>query len=105
MPHDDRADLFRRLAPAAREALLPALSQAEGEDLRRLAAYPEGTAGAVMTSDYATLAPGRRRSGRRPIARRSAGPICWTRSAGCSAPPRCAPPAPGPLRSTLRVAR
>ncbi len=58
MPHDDRADLFRRLAPAEREALLPALAQAEREDLRRLAAYPEDTAGAVMTSDYATLAPG-----------------------------------------------
>jgi magnesium transporter len=57
MPHDDRAALFRRLAPAAREALLPGLAQAEREDLRRLAAYPEGTAGAVMTSDYATLAP------------------------------------------------
>ena len=57
MPHDDRAALFRRLAPEEREALLPALAQAEREDLRRLTAYPEGTAGAVMTSDYAALAP------------------------------------------------
>ncbi|MBV1796183.1 magnesium transporter [Siccirubricoccus sp. G192] len=57
MSHDDRADLFRHLAPEEREALLPALAQAEREDLRRLASYPEGTAGAVMTSDYATLAP------------------------------------------------
>jgi magnesium transporter len=57
MSHDDRAALFRQLAPAEREALLPGLAQAEREDLRRLAAYPEGTAGAVMTSDYATLVP------------------------------------------------
>lgn len=57
MSHDERADLWKRLDPAARDALMPALAQAEREDIRRLAAYPEGTAGALMTSDYATLAP------------------------------------------------
>ncbi len=31
------------------------MAQAEREDIRRLTSYPEGTAGAVMTSDYATL--------------------------------------------------
>ena len=55
MSHDERADLWKRLDPAARDALMPALAQAEREDIRRLAAYPEGTAGALMTSDYATL--------------------------------------------------
>jgi magnesium transporter len=55
MPHDDRADLFKRLPEEKREAVLPALAQAEREDIRRLTAYREGTAGAVMTSDYATL--------------------------------------------------
>ncbi|UCD77287.1 MAG: magnesium transporter, partial [Desulfobacterales bacterium] len=55
MPHDERADLFKRLPEEKREAVLPALAQAEREDIRRLTAYREGTAGAVMTSDYATL--------------------------------------------------
>ncbi|MFN3314760.1 MAG: magnesium transporter [Hyphomonas sp.] len=55
MSHDERADLWKGLDPAARDALMPALAQAEREDIRRLAAYPEGTAGALMTSDYATL--------------------------------------------------
>jgi magnesium transporter len=55
MPHDERADLFKRLPEERRQAVLPALAQAEREDIRRLTAYREGTAGAVMTSDYATL--------------------------------------------------
>ncbi|MBK5927250.1 magnesium transporter [Rhodobaculum claviforme] len=57
MSHDERADLFKQLDADAQEALLPSLSQAEREDLRRLAAFEEGTVGAVMTSDYATLRP------------------------------------------------
>jgi magnesium transporter len=55
MNADDRADMFNSLSEEQREALLPALSQAEREDIRRLAAYEEGTAGAIMTSDYAAL--------------------------------------------------
>ncbi len=55
MPHDERADLFKRLPEERRQAILPALAQAEREDIRRLTAYQEGTAGAVMTSDYASL--------------------------------------------------
>lgn len=55
MPHDERADLFKRLPEERRQAVMPALAQAEREDIRRLTAYPEGTAGAVMTSDYAAL--------------------------------------------------
>ncbi len=58
MSHDERADLWKRLDPTARDALMPALAQAEREDIRRLAAYEEGTAGALMTSDYATLSAG-----------------------------------------------
>jgi len=55
MPPDDRADLFKGLAEEKRELLWPALAQAEREDIRRLTSYREGTAGAVMTSDYATF--------------------------------------------------
>jgi magnesium transporter len=58
MPHDERADLFKSLPEDRRAAVLPALAQAEREDIRRLIAYEEGTAGSVMTSDYATLTPG-----------------------------------------------
>ncbi|HHS14406.1 MAG TPA: magnesium transporter [bacterium] len=57
MPPDDRADLFKRLPEEIRESVLPSLAKAEREDIRRLAAYQEGTAGAVMTSDYAMLLP------------------------------------------------
>ena len=58
MNGDDRADLFNRLTPKQQNALLPGLAQAEREDIRRLAAHEEGTAGAIMTSDYATLTEG-----------------------------------------------
>jgi magnesium transporter len=57
MSHDERVDLFKHLDPDAQEAILPALAQAERDDLRRLASYPEDSAGSVMTSDYATLTP------------------------------------------------
>ena len=57
MSADERADLFNRLPHEQQEMLLPALAQAEREDIRKLASYSEGTAGAVMTSDYATLSP------------------------------------------------
>ena len=54
---DDRADLYNTLPEDAREALMPALAQADREDIVRLAAYPEGTVGALMTSEYALLHP------------------------------------------------
>jgi len=57
MSPDDRADLFKQMPEDLSEAVLPALAQAEREDIRRLSAYKEGTAGAVMTSDYASLSP------------------------------------------------
>ncbi|MGQ0553107.1 MAG: magnesium transporter [Planctomycetota bacterium] len=57
MLSDERVDLLQRLPEEQREALLPALATAEREDIRRLASYPEGTAGSVMSSDYAALSP------------------------------------------------
>ncbi len=57
MPPDDRADLFKQLPEELGDAVLPAIAQAEREDIRRLTSYEEGTAGAAMTSDYATLPP------------------------------------------------
>lgn len=57
MPPDDRVDLLKKMPQERCDAILPAIAQAEREDIRRLSAYPEGTAGAVMTSDYASLLP------------------------------------------------
>lgn len=55
MSHDERADLMTRLPPARTEQIFSLLARAEREDIRRLSSYKEGTAGSVMTSDYATL--------------------------------------------------
>ena len=57
MSSDKRADLFKKLNRGQQNALLPALAQAEREDIRQLSSYLEGTAGAVMSSEYATLKP------------------------------------------------
>src|SRR3954470_9310647 len=57
MSHDERADLVNRLDEDRVDRILPHLAQAERDDIRRLASYVPGTAGAVMTTDYVTLAP------------------------------------------------
>lgn len=55
MPSDDRVDLFKRFPEEKQDIILPALAQAEREDIRRLASYPEHSAGSVMTSEYVSL--------------------------------------------------
>lgn len=55
MDADDRADLFNELGEDQQNRLMRNLAQAEREDIRRLAGHAEGTAGAIMTTDYATL--------------------------------------------------
>jgi magnesium transporter len=57
MPHDSRVDLIHRLSPEIVEELLPLVTKADREDIRRLLKFPEHSAGAVMTTDYATLSP------------------------------------------------
>jgi magnesium transporter len=57
MPHDDRADLVARLDDDRAELILRRMAQAERDDIRRLAEYEAGTAGSVMTTDYATVPP------------------------------------------------
>lgn len=57
MSSDDRADLFRYLPEAARERLYPMLAQAERNDVKRLLEFKEGTAGSVMSTEYATIKP------------------------------------------------
>lgn len=58
MASDERTDLYKRFDQSQRNALLPTLAHAERENIRKLSAYEEGTAGALMTSDYAMLKKG-----------------------------------------------
>lgn len=55
MSSDDRADLLNRLEPNQVEGLLPLMAQAERADIRKLLSYPESSAGAIMTTEYASL--------------------------------------------------
>lgn len=55
MSSDERADLFNLLDEDRRELLLRRMAHQEREDLKRLASYEEGTAGAIMTSDYVAI--------------------------------------------------
>lgn len=58
MAPDDRVDLLERLDPDKVEDLLPLIAQAERSDIRKLLSYPEGSAGSIMTTDYASLPAG-----------------------------------------------
>lgn len=57
MAADERADLVQQLDEKVREDILPLVVKAEREDIRKLLSYAEGTAGSVMTTDYATVRP------------------------------------------------
>lgn len=58
MDADDRVDFIQRLPEERRERVLHMLAKTEREDIIKLGSYREGTAGALMTSDYAVLHPG-----------------------------------------------
>ncbi|QTP56880.1 magnesium transporter [Billgrantia sulfidoxydans] len=58
MGSDERADLFNLLGEDRQEVLLRRMARQEREDLKRLASYEEGTAGAIMTSDYVAIPSG-----------------------------------------------
>src|SRR5258708_2874223 len=55
MAPDDRVDLLKRMDSAQVELLLPLVAQVERDDIRRLLSYPENSAGALMTTEYASL--------------------------------------------------
>src|SRR5699024_3394859 len=57
MAADERADVFKRLDESQPAMLLRALAQEERDGMRNLAAFAECTAGALMTSGYASLKP------------------------------------------------
>ncbi len=55
MPPDDRVDLLGDVRPEIVRELLPLIPAEERRDIQRLSAYPEGTAGAVMTTAFAQV--------------------------------------------------
>jgi len=57
MSPDDRADLVEELDEKSQERLLSLIIQAERQNILKLITYPEDSAGAYMTTDYALLRP------------------------------------------------
>jgi len=55
LPPDDRVDVLNEVDPTVVGELLPLLPEDERRDILRLRAYPEETAGAVMTTEVARL--------------------------------------------------
>jgi magnesium transporter len=52
---DDRVDILNLVSPEVVRELLPLVPSEERRDINRLRAYPEGTAGAMMTTEFARL--------------------------------------------------
>ena len=55
MASDDRVDVIQALPDRTVETLLPLLAQAERNNIKKLLGYEEGTAGAIMATEYASL--------------------------------------------------
>ena len=55
MPADDRVDLLNRVKPKIVETVLKLIPAEQRRDIVRLSQHPEGTAGAVMTTEVAIL--------------------------------------------------
>ena len=57
MSHDERADFVKSMPEEKSEEVLPLVARAERNDIKRLIEYEEDTAGAILTTDYASLPP------------------------------------------------
>ncbi len=55
MDPDERTDLVKALPEEEAEKILPLIAQAKRNEIARLLTYEEGTAGSVMTTEYAAL--------------------------------------------------
>jgi magnesium transporter len=55
MAADDRADLYATLGEELRTELLDAIDEEESRDIRQLLAYPEDSAGSLMTTEFVAL--------------------------------------------------
>jgi magnesium transporter len=66
MDADDRADFFSILPPSVHEPLLEELEKVDpeaAEDVEELVRWPDGSAGALMTTDYVSVNPDLRLDG------------------------------------------
>ena len=57
MAPDERVDFIKVLPKQRTEEVLPLVAQAERNDIKRLLEYQEGTAGSILTTEYASLPP------------------------------------------------
>lgn len=57
MAPDEAADLLAELPEARSQELLELMEDDEAEDVRKLLAYPEDTAGGIMTTEYIAIGP------------------------------------------------
>lgn len=55
MSPDERADFIKALPRERADELLPLVAQAERNDIKKLIEYEEGTAGSVLTTEYAFI--------------------------------------------------
>lgn len=55
MSADDRVALLEHMDEEQIEALLPLIAQAERDEIKKMLSYPEDSAGAMMTTEYASL--------------------------------------------------
>ena len=58
LPPDDRVDILKSVKPEIVDELLPFIPAFDRRDILRLRSYPEGTAGAMMTTSYAKIGEG-----------------------------------------------
>ncbi len=58
MSPDDRVRFIKTLPGKIVDELMPLLAQAERNDIKRLLTFPDGTAGARMNTDYASVGEG-----------------------------------------------
>jgi CBS domain-containing protein len=58
MAPDEAADLLAELPEERKEKLINLMEQDEAEDVRMLLAYPEESAGGIMTTEYISIRPG-----------------------------------------------
>ena len=58
MPPDERVDFIKALPVDRAEEILPLVAQAERNDIKRLMQFKEGTAGSILTTEYACLGLG-----------------------------------------------
>ena len=58
LPPDDRVDILKSVDPQIVEQILPFVPAPQRRDILRLQSYPDHTAGAMMTTNFAALSEG-----------------------------------------------